>query len=370
MNKVAKRFPMCCYCGACAAFIPYFDQFKKDEAMTKKGCIELSPQGSCFDVCPKSYAICSEDRGGCIRNDYNNCNLNLGNNLNGHEGIGYYESIVSARATNKDHAKKGQDGGVVSTLLDLALKEGIIDSAVVAGKSESEPWRPEPIIATDTEDILSSSGSKYTACPSILGVLNAIDEGYEKIALVGTPCNIEAMRKIQSQHDNNLHADRVKLLIGLFCTEMFWYYDLIQYLKEVGVDIDDVSKFDISKGKFVVYTTDGKKELSLKELEPFVRSSCEVCNDFSSEFADISAGSIGSDEGWTTLIVRTKKGEDLINLAVDRNVIETEPISSEAFSKIKKASINKKIKNWDNLLQQMEYCAACLSSPSPEILMA
>ena len=370
-KKASKRFPICSYCGACAAFVPYFDQFKKDEVMTKKGCIGSSPEGACYAICPKSFAVCSDDRGECVRRDYGSCNLDLvySQNEYNHNALGYYKNILSARATDRDFVKKGQDGGVVTALLDMALKKGFIDAAVVAGDSKTEPWRPEPVIATSTEDLLLSSGSRYTACPSILGVWNAIDQGYEKVALVGTPCNIEAMRKIQSMHDHNLHADNVKILIGLFCTEAFWYYDLIQYLKELGIDINEVSKFDISKGKFMIYTTNGKMDLSLKELEPFVRSSCEVCNDFSSEFADISAGSIGSDEGWTTLIVRTKKGEDLISSAVDEKLIETKPLSSKDIDKIKKASMNKKMKNWNNMLQQMEYCASCLSSPTPSLLV-
>lgn len=372
LKRVNKRFPMCCYCGACAAFVPYFDQFKKDEVMTKKGCIGLSSEGSCYAFCPKSFAVCSSDRGECVRRDYGNCNVDLVYNPDdrGYNAIGYYESIVSARAINNEFVKKGQDGGVVTALLDAALEKGFIDAAVVARESDVEPWRPEPAVAANTVDLLSSSGSKYTACPSILGVWEAIDQGYNKIALVGTPCNIEAMRKIQSLHDHNLRGDSVKILIGLFCTETFWYYELVQYLEEMGIDMKDVSKFDISKGKFMIYTTNGEEELSLRELEPFVRSSCDVCNDFSSEFADISAGSIGSDEGWTTLIIRTENAKDLISLAEDGKLIETKPLPSKDIAKIKKISMNKKMKNWNNMLQQMEYCASCLTSPSPSLLMA
>ena len=372
LRSVEKEFPMCSYCGACAAFVPYFDQFRKDDAMTKKGCMGYSNQGVCYAFCPKSYSVCSEDKGECIRKDYGNCNLNLAYSLNGdgHISMGYYEDIISTRAKDEDFLKMGQGGGVVTALLDLAIRTGFIDSAVVADKSEEEPWRPVPKIVTNREEILKASGSKYSACPSILGVWNAIDQGYEKIALVGTPCNIEAMRNIQSMHDVNLQADRVKISIGLFCTEVFWYYDLIQYLGEIGVNIKDVTKFDISKGKFTIYNTNGKKDIPLRELDPFVRSSCKICNDLTSEFADISAGSLGSDEGWITLIVRSKIGKELVDLTIDEGVIETRTISKESISKIKKFSMNKKMNNWDNLLKQVDYCASCNSNPVPSSLLA
>lgn len=370
-SGVSKRYPICSYCGACAAFVPNFDQFKEDEAMTRKGCAGSSSAGSCYTVCPRSYAICSDDRSECVRREYGNCHINPFNNLEGREGntIGCYDNMISARSVDENISEKGQDGGVVTALLDMALKGGFIDSAVVAGKSDDEPWRPEPVVATGSEELSKSSGSKYTACPSILGVWDAIDSEYEKIALVGTPCNIEAMRKVQSLHDRSLGADRVKILIGLFCTETFWYKDLLEYLDGMGVDINKVVKFDIGNGKFKIYTDAEVKEVPIKDLEPLARSACNVCNDFSSEFADLSAGSVGSDDGWTTLVIRTQVGQELVDMAIEKGLIETKELSSDAVSKINKISINKKMKNWGNMLQQIECCSSCNSSPMPSVLI-
>ncbi|MDY6866098.1 MAG: Coenzyme F420 hydrogenase/dehydrogenase, beta subunit C-terminal domain, partial [Halobacteriota archaeon] len=219
------------------------------------------------------------------------------------------------------------------------------------------------------DDLTKSSGSKYTACPSILGVWEAIEKGYEKIALVGTPCNIEAMRKIQSLHDRSLESDKVKILIGLFCTETFWYKDLVKYLSKMGVDINKVSKFDISKGKFEIYTDGDVKEVPIKELEGIARSACNICNDFASEFADISAGSVGSEEGWTTLAIRSQVGQDLVDMAIRKGVIETKELTEDEILKINKISSNKKLKNWGNMMQQIESCAACSSTPIPSVFI-
>lgn len=54
---------------------------------------------------------------------------------------------------------KGQDGGVVTSMLLYALEEGLIDSAVVTVKSEEEPWKPVAIVAQSREEILRASGS-------------------------------------------------------------------------------------------------------------------------------------------------------------------------------------------------------------------
>ena len=37
--------------------------------------------------------------------------------------------------------------------------------------------------------------------------------------------------------------------------------------------------------------------------------------DFTSELSDISVGSVGSEEGWSTIIVRTDKGLELLKNA-------------------------------------------------------
>jgi coenzyme F420 hydrogenase subunit beta len=44
-----------------------------------------------------------------------------------------------------------------------------------------------------------------------------------------------------------------------------------------------------------------------------VLESCEPCEDYSSELADISVGSQGSEEGWSSVIIRTYRGERLIS---------------------------------------------------------
>ncbi|MDY6958510.1 MAG: Coenzyme F420 hydrogenase/dehydrogenase, beta subunit C-terminal domain, partial [Halobacteriota archaeon] len=151
--------------------------------------------------------------------------------------------------------------------------------------------------------------------------------------------------------------------------ETFWYKDLVKYLSKMGVDINKVSKFDISKGKFKIYTDGDVKEVPIKELEGLARSACNICNDFASELADISAGSVGSEEGWTTLVIRSQVGQELIDMAIHKGVIETKELTEDEISKINKISSNKKLKNWDKMMQQIESCSACNSAPIPSVFI-
>ncbi|MBS7651455.1 Coenzyme F420 hydrogenase/dehydrogenase, beta subunit C-terminal domain, partial [Candidatus Bathyarchaeota archaeon] len=67
--------------------------------------------------------------------------------------------------------------------------------------------------------------------------------------------------------------------------------------------------------------------LHVKELEPYVVSGCSKCQDFSAELSDISVGAVGSQRGWTTVLVRSEIGEEIFNSAADDGVIESTPLS-------------------------------------------
>lgn len=53
---------------------------------------------------------------------------------------------------------------------------------------------------------------------------------------------------------------------------------------------------------------------------------CHVCLDYVSSLADISTGSVGSPDGWSTVFIRTKKGNEVWSKAVAAGMFETKPI--------------------------------------------
>ena len=50
--------------------------------------------------------------------------------------------------------------------------------------------------------------------------------------------------------------------------------------------------------------------------------------------SDISCGNIGSDEGWTTVIVRSKHGEKVFKEVVKAGLVEAEEIEDKAFAAV------------------------------------
>ena len=75
------------------------------------------------------------------------------------------------------------------------------------------------------------------------------------------------------------------------------------------------------------------KACEVRELERAVRASCLFCTDFTARLADISVGSIGSPDGFSTVITRSKKGEELFGL-LKGDGLETTSVDHEEIAKL------------------------------------
>ena len=113
---------------------------------------------------------------------------------------------------------------------------------------------------------------------------------------------------------------------------------------KAGIAPQQVARMDV-KGKLDITLTDGtSKTLTLEEVEKAVRQGCHSCADFSALDADISAGSVGTPEGFTTLIIRTETGNGFVDHAVSSGALVTSkdvdiaPIEKLASSKLKRIS--------------------------------
>ncbi|MFP3985104.1 MAG: Coenzyme F420 hydrogenase/dehydrogenase, beta subunit C-terminal domain, partial [Candidatus Bathyarchaeia archaeon] len=175
-------------------------------------------------------------------------------------------------------------------------------------------------------------GTRYAYSPNMLAVQEAVKQKKKSLAFVGTPCQIHALRKIQ-MFPLKKYSNPLQFTVGLMCTESFTYEGLFQkHLKQnMGIALDEVVKMNI-KGKILVYLKSGEeKSVSLAEAKQYTRKSCRFCNDFSAELADISAGGLGLN-GWTFVILRTEKGEEIFDGAVEAGMLNTRSADEEPFA--------------------------------------
>ena len=173
-----------------------------------------------------------------------------------------------------------------------------------------------------------------------------------RIAMVGTPCEIMAASKLQHYTDSPID---VKL--GLFCMENFSYKYFGNLSDEYDLTMNDIEKFRIEKG-FVFLFLKNKEtvKIPLSEAKRIIRKNCNICVELTSETSDISIGSIGSDDGWSTVIIRTKKGEEIIDGAIEQKFIEAKELTDPQFELLNRIAETKISKNLE-IIEKREFFA-------------
>jgi coenzyme F420 hydrogenase subunit beta len=257
--------------------------------------------------------------------------------------FGQYKEVMSARSTDEDIRSVAQDGGTVTGLLCHALETGFIDGAVLTKKSGVE-WMPAQYVATTRQDILESAKSVYALSPSLYQLKEATRErALSKVGYVGLPCQIEAIRKMQLYPFGARDiVESLALIIGIFCFENFFPASLKAIVEGLGnAPLEGVTKMHATAGKFST-ESENPIDVPLKEASRYIQDGDRICPDLVSEWADISVGSVGSDPGWNTVFLRTKKGHDFFQEAIGAGALETTEISEEGLKALEKLAITKK----------------------------
>ncbi len=369
LPKVADvvEYNYCCSCGTCEAVCPMNapivrrdpvdvtnqkDNYRKMELRTESAYQGINPLKADTNPCVNCYA--------CERV----CPI-----LDGFPTTDEFNNIRSLKA-GKSRTLKGQDGAAVSQILKSLLEQGEIDCAI--GVVKNDRWSTKIAVFTSPEDVVKAAGTKYTYQPVVAtmrdihrayidsaetplishdGYMRDEERGYidpiknvlkkyKKVALVGVPCQVHAAHLFRE------NFDRIELIIGLICMESFsdeiMFSEVIP--KVMGVDIRDAVKMNFHKGKFIVTTTKETKEVPIKDVASMARKGCHYCQDYTSYFADISVGSVGSDDGWSTIFVRTERGEKYLNKVTDMDYSD-KPINMELIKKL--TDMKHKHNKWD-----------------------
>ena len=306
---------ICTGCSACVSFCPIAClEYLEGKPKLIKKCANC---GICVIICPQYESDLSSLEESVF-----------GRQRKAEEEFGVYRRTILAQATDKNILQACQDGGVVTALLTYAFERGIIDGAAVSAISKEKPFHPVPKLATTPEEALECAGTRYTYSPNLLAFQDGVNQNKKRLAFVGTPCQIRALRKIENllfEYVNPLH-----LAIGLLCTESFTYEGLMEkhIQEELGVNLSEIQKINIKAKLLVTTKSEEVKVIPLKEAKQYTRKSCTLCTDFSAELADISVGGLGLS-GWTFVILRTEKGEKLFDAAVRKGFLKTRPVEDE-----------------------------------------
>ena len=71
---------------------------------------------------------------------------------------------------------QGQDGSIVTTLLDYLLSNKIVTEALIVDKQDHLAWKPYAKITSAIDEVVKSGGTKYSVCP-VFKPLRNMEEG-------------------------------------------------------------------------------------------------------------------------------------------------------------------------------------------------
>lgn len=323
-----QQYNFCGKCGGCVSFC----------SADNLGALDVNPDGMpifadeekclrcgiCYMICPNTHELDEE----------------LKKKTKWEPPIGQVKDLTSARTTNLLVAEKCTDGGVVTSLLLYLLDSHLIDAALVS--KSNGPFHRSPFLATTGEEIISAAGShfdesfsvvelgsRYSTYSPIMAQLKNLRRGpLDRIAMVGTPCQIHTVRKMQVL--KVIPSDVIKYYFGLFCMEnlSFSSVQLENLGEKYGFSPAQVKKINV-KEDFHFYLRDGRvMHIPFEDLDSIARPACMVCPDFSAEFSDISFGGLGSPEGYTTVLIRSEMGKWVYRGALTAGYIGEKKYSS------------------------------------------
>ena len=254
----------------------------------------------------------------------------------------------------KDERIRGAatSGGAVTGLLVSLLTAGRIDGAVVISPDPVQPYRMRGVLATTPEEVINAAQSKYCLTPS-LEVLQLLRRRQGKFAVVGLPCQMHGLRKLQLA-DSAL-AGKIDCLLGLCCHCNMAPNAHLEVLATRGIDPREIERFEFRgggwPGGFWVRTRGGK-EIPLHAtlyttilnvmFKLYGAGRCFLCVDALSEFADLSfgdfwaqdyTGELAKMERCTLVSQRTDRGLEVLNAAREQGAIALYPLPRDRRSK-------------------------------------
>jgi coenzyme F420 hydrogenase subunit beta len=240
--------------------------------------------------------------------------------------FGPFERMVRAKLAKP--LPGAQWTGITSRLGERLLESGAVDAVLTMAPDPQDRWRPVPVIVTKAEGMAQVRGMRMGYAPLLALLEPARAAGHKRIAIIGIPCQIHALRALEE----SLGFERI-YVIGTPCSDNTTTERFHEFLALLAEDPDSITYLEFRADYHVeLRFTDGRVktipflQLPISELAPdFFPLTCRTCVDYTNVLADITVGYMaGQGDQW--LIIRNARGEELAALLGDE--LKTEPLGS------------------------------------------
>ena len=227
--------------------------------------------------------------------------------------------IKMLRAGLKNPSTGAQWTGITTRIGERLLETGAVDAILTMTEDPNDRWKPLPIIIDKASDMAKCRGMRMGYAPLLSLLEPAIAKGYKKMAVIGIPCQVYALRALEKE----LGLEKL-YVIGTPCSDNTTTENFHHFLSLVSSEPDEIIYLEFRADYHVeVRFKNGKKkeipflQLPLSTLpNDFFPLTCRTCVDYTNVLSDITVGYMGG-QGEQWLIVRNERGEELLNLLGD-----------------------------------------------------
>ena len=217
-------------------------------------------------------------------------------------------------------AKVPTDGaqwsGLTTKLAEKLLDSDKVEAILTVTSDPLDIWRPVPTLITSVEQLKRARGMRMGYAPLLALLEPAYAQGIRRIAVIGIPCQVYALRSIETE----LEFERI-LVIGTPCSDNTTTENFHRFLARLTDHPEDVT--------YLEFRTDYKVELRFKDGRqseiPFLKLplsdlpndffplTCRTCVDYTNVLSDITIGYMAGDgEQW--VIVRNSRCDEIFDL--------------------------------------------------------
>ena len=221
-----------------------------------------------------------------------------------------------ARAALTSPREGAQWTGITTRIAERLLETGAVDAVLTMAPDPEDRWRPVPVIVTKPEGMAFCRGMRMGYAPLLALLEPAREKGYKRLAVIGIPCQVYALRAIEDE----LGLERL-YVIGTPCSDNTTTERFHEFLALLADDPDTITYLEFRADYHVeLRFTDGRVktvpflQLPISKLpRDFFPLTCRTCVDYTNVLADITVGYMGG-QGEQWLLVRNARGEELLGL--------------------------------------------------------
>jgi coenzyme F420 hydrogenase subunit beta len=212
--------------------------------------------------------------------------------------------------------------GIATRLGERLLETGAADAVLTVVADPADRWRPRPAIVTDPAGMAAARGMRMGFAPVLALIEPAVAAGFRRLAVIGVPCQIHALRKLEAR----LGLEKL-WVIGTPCSDNTTTENFHRFLALLDARPETVTYLEFRADYRVeLRYADGRRRtipflrLPISKLPPdFFPMTCRTCVDYANVLADLTVGYMGG-QGRQWLIVRNARGEALVDLLGDELV--------------------------------------------------